>query len=286
MTHTHSQVASPETANVPARDQGALLMIASPEILKRLSALSRHAGHVATVWHGERGPPDSAALLGNRIIFIEVRPNWTGAIETLCHLKDQSFSGFVVLVGGDDATTLERVHTVIDAAWPVRGSRPPITVEISEDEAIGDVQLAQAAAQRLRGHGVQLSIDDFGNGLAGFARLRDLPCCEVKLDRGFVTGCSTSPRLQALCAATVSLARQFDVRATAEGVETAEDCAEVERQGFDRAQGYFFAKPMPFVDFHRELKRRNRGRRPQGARARPSAGGIQAASQGLAGPTS
>ena len=112
MTHTHSQVASPETANVPARDQGALLMIASPEILKRLSALSRHAGHVATVWHGERGPPDSAALLGNRIIFIEVQLDWTGAIEALCRFKDQSFSGLVVLVGGENATTLEQVHTV------------------------------------------------------------------------------------------------------------------------------------------------------------------------------
>ena len=217
-----------------------------------------------------------------------------------------AMTAFVVASAGRDWDKLGRIGTrlpisinasvkmvladtlapMIDAAWPVRGSRPPITVEISEDEAIGDIQLAQAAAQRLRGHGVQLSIDDFGNGLAGFARLRDLPCCEVKLDRGFVTGCSTSPRLQALCAATVSVARQFDVRATAEGVETAEDCAEVERQGFDRAQGYFFDKPMPFVDFHRELKRRNRGRRPQGARARPSAGGIQAASQGLAGPTS
>ena len=98
---------------------------------------------------------------------------------------------------------------MVEAASPVRAFRPPIIVEIAEYETVGDVELARAAAERLRAHGARLSIDDFGSGLSGFARLRDLPSCEIKLDRGFVAGCSTNPRLNALCAATVNVARRL-----------------------------------------------------------------------------
>ncbi len=145
---------------------------------------------------------------------------------------------------------------MITAAWPDPKRRPPLILEITEGEAITDVAVALDNATQLALHGVQLSIDDFGLAHSGFARLRDLPFSEIKLDRSFVAGCSSDPRLRAFCEAAVSLARQFGIRATAEGVETGADLTAIREIGFDTAQGYYFARPAPFAAFHAQLLRR------------------------------
>ena len=43
-------------------------------------------------------------------------------------------------------------------------------------------------ATQLRIYGITLAIDDFGEGHSSFARLRELPFRELKLDRSFVDG--------------------------------------------------------------------------------------------------
>ncbi len=46
-------------------------------------------------------------------------------------------------------------------------------------------------------------------------------------------------------AAIIGLAHGLKLTATAEGVETAEQLAELRELDCDRAQGYFFARPQP-----------------------------------------
>ena len=138
---------------------------------------------------------------------------------------------------------------MLTAAWPTMAGRPPLTIEITEDEVIADLQSAHDAAIQLRLHGAQLSIDDFGTGYSTFSRLRDLPFSEIKLDRSFVLGCAADLKQRALSEAAVGLARQFGMLAVAEGVENKEDCAAVQALGFDAAQGYYFARPVAFAAF-------------------------------------
>ncbi len=152
---------------------------------------------------------------------------------------------------------------MLTSAWPTMGERPQLMIEITEDEAISDMQAARDAAVQLRLHGAQLSIDDFGTGYSTFTRLRDLPFSEIKLDRSFVLGCSSDDKQRALCEAAVRLGRQFGITVVAEGVENKEDCATVEALGFDAAQGFYFSRPVAFAAFRQLLLAKTRARPPR-----------------------
>lgn len=126
---------------------------------------------------------------------------------------------------------------------------PGLIVEITEDEAISDPELAREVAVQLKLYNVHVSIDDFGSGYSSLARLKELPFAEVKLDRSFVSGCATDPTKRAMCEAVVDLARRFKITSVAEGVETPEDLQVLVDVGYDVAQGFLFARPMISSDF-------------------------------------
>src|SRR5439155_21085315 len=67
------------------------------------------------------------------------------------------------------------------------------------------------------------------------------PFAEVKLDRGFTSGCASDKLKQALCGTLVDMAHRLGARAVAMGVETSADMAVVRELGFDLAQGFFAA---------------------------------------------
>ncbi len=139
-----------------------------------------------------------------------------------------------------------------DPAWP------GLVVEVTEDDVVRNIDFAFEMAVQMKLHGIDLAIDDFGAGYSSLARLRELPFSEIKLDRSFVHGCASDPKLEALCRAGVSLARSFETSVVAEGIETSADLKALIRMGCDMGQGYLFAKPMPVEQFRDVLKRRVR----------------------------
>ena len=126
---------------------------------------------------------------------------------------------------------------------------PGLIVEITEDEATADPELAREIAIQLKLYNVHVSIDDFGIGHSSLARLKELPFAELKLDRSFVDGCSMDPRKRSACETVVNLAHQFGLTAVAEGVETADDLQVLISMGYDVGQGLYFAMPMDGGDF-------------------------------------
>lgn len=126
---------------------------------------------------------------------------------------------------------------------------PGLIVEITEDEAISDPELAREIAVQLKLYDVYVSIDDFGAGYSSLERLSELPFAEIKLDRSYVQGCSSDNRRREMCQVVKDLARRFGIVAVAEGVEEKDDLQVLLEIGYDVAQGYLFAKPMPGGDF-------------------------------------
>ena len=121
---------------------------------------------------------------------------------------------------------------------------PGLIVEVTEDEIIRDAERIREVVTQLKLYNVRISIDDFGTGYSSLSRLRDLPCVELKLDRGFVSNCAMDGSKQSLCAAAIDLAHGFGLSVCAEGVETVEDLRALIDMRCDTAQGYLFAKPM------------------------------------------
>ena len=126
---------------------------------------------------------------------------------------------------------------------------PGLILEITENEVVKNVAFMHEIATQLRIYGITLAIDDFGEGFSSFARLRELPFAEIKLDISFVKGCGSDLKNAGICQAIIHLAHHFGAIAVAEGIENAADLQAIHRMGCDMGQGFFLARPMPKANF-------------------------------------
>jgi EAL domain-containing protein (putative c-di-GMP-specific phosphodiesterase class I)/ActR/RegA family two-component response regulator len=145
---------------------------------------------------------------------------------------------------------------LIRANAPKNGKWPGLILEVTEGDVAKDTGLAHEIATQLSIYGISLSIDDFGEGYSSFARLRELPFAELKLDASFVQNCSQDAKNAAICQAVIELAHSFGALAVAEGLETSADVQAVKKMGCDIGQGYVFSRPMPNELFTAVLRQR------------------------------
>ena len=139
--------------------------------------------------------------------------------------------------------------TMVRQSLPKDPKFPGLIIEVTEDEAIREPEWIQEIGAQLKLYEVLLSIDDFGCGYSSLSRLRELPCAEVKLDRSFITNCSTDDGKQSLCKAAIELAHKFGATVCAEGVENIQDLRTLIALQCDTAQGFLFARPRSPVAF-------------------------------------
>jgi EAL domain-containing protein (putative c-di-GMP-specific phosphodiesterase class I) len=147
---------------------------------------------------------------------------------------------------------------------PKTGNWPGLILEVTEDEAMQNLKIANEVADELRALDCSLALDDFGTGHSSLARLRQLPFSELKIDRSYVTNCHIDKVNAGLCETIVELAKRFGLKTVAEGIETPHESHKLQGIGCDIGQGYLFAKPMPKAAFVALL-----GRRMVGAPKRP-----------------
>lgn len=119
-----------------------------------------------------------------------------------------------------------------------------LTIEITEDLYLDNLDHARAVLNVLRQSGIRVAIDDFGSGYSALSYLRDLTIDEVKLDRDFIAPILIDPRAAAVVRAVVNLAHELGLTTVAEGVENADTAVRLREYGCDVGQGYFFSAPL------------------------------------------
>jgi diguanylate cyclase (GGDEF)-like protein/PAS domain S-box-containing protein len=125
-----------------------------------------------------------------------------------------------------------------------------LKLEITESAIVENVTKANIVLAELKGRNIRLSIDDFGTGYSSLSYLHRFPLDTLKIDRSFVSrlgaienGDSGGQPLQ-IVRAIVTLAHNLGLNAIAEGVETAEQLAQLRELDCELAQGYWFSKPL------------------------------------------
>ena len=153
---------------------------------------------------------------------------------------------------------------------PTTPNWPGLILEVTEDDMLDDLKLANEVAGELRRLNCTLSLDDFGAGYSSLARLRQLPFSELKIDRSYVSNCHEDKVNAGLCETIVKLAQRFELNAVAEGIEKSEESETLKAIGCDIGQGYLFAKPMPKAQLIGIMRARSQGSgiRTQGSGAR------------------
>ncbi len=139
-----------------------------------------------------------------------------------------------------------RLAIALDSAG-LRGG--DLSIEVTEHVLMQTSHSAVASLAGLRAIGVQVGLDDFGTGFSALSYLQDFPLDFLKIDRSFVGRIAGDERSSSIVASIIALAHALDLSVVAEGVETAEQVAQLRGYGCDRAQGYFFSPPIPSRDF-------------------------------------
>jgi len=129
-----------------------------------------------------------------------------------------------------------------------------VEFELTETSVALNEQHVSLCITDLNTLGVTFSLDDFGTGYSSFAHLQKLPISTLKLDRSFVQGVTDNPDDAEIVRAIINLAHNLRKDVVAEGAETAEQVAFLERNECDQVQGYYFSKPVSLPQLFKQLK--------------------------------
>lgn len=120
-----------------------------------------------------------------------------------------------------------------------------LQLEVTESVMLQQNLTNLSVLQTLRGLGVHIAMDDFGTGYSSLSYLRNFPFDKIKLDRSFVNDLHNGHEARAILHAVAGLGSGFNIRTTAEGIETVEQLQAVRDEGYDEGQGYLFSPPVP-----------------------------------------
>ncbi|HSX49684.1 MAG TPA: EAL domain-containing protein, partial [Cellvibrio sp.] len=115
--------------------------------------------------------------------------------------------------------------------------------EITETQAIVNVDSALQFMQLVRELGCHFALDDFGSGFASYAYLHQLAFDKIKIDGIFVRDMDTDPAHYAMVKSIAEMASSLGKEVIAEFVETAEVAALLHQLGVTWGQGYYHHRP-------------------------------------------
>ena len=119
--------------------------------------------------------------------------------------------------------------------------------EITESEAIANLDEASEFIHRMKVHGCRFALDDFGSGLSSFAYLKRLPVDYVKIDGQFVRDVARDPISLAMVESIHRIGKVMGMQTIAEFVETEAIWQHVRAVGVDFCQGYYFGPTRPLL---------------------------------------
>lgn len=137
--------------------------------------------------------------------------------------------------------------------WQADPSR--LTLEITENATINDMDYSLAIMNQLKKIGVALSVDDFGTGYSSLSYVKRFPLDELKIDKLFVQHMRNNKGDQQIVRSVIDLAHNFDLSVVAEGVEDEATLKELKRMGCDTAQGFVISPAIPSGELVAWMKR-------------------------------
>lgn len=124
-----------------------------------------------------------------------------------------------------------------------------INLEITETAAVMSQETLMENMARLREHGVNFSLDDYGTGFANTAAVIQYPFHTVKLDKSMLWSAMDDQKAMAALKYSIAMLKEMGMKLIAEGVEELRQAQLLEEMGCDFFQGYYYSKPVCGADF-------------------------------------
>ncbi len=124
-----------------------------------------------------------------------------------------------------------------------------LKLELTEGIVLKNVEVAVQSMAALRAMGVRISLDDFGTGYSSLQYLKRLPLSQLKIDQSFIRDLVNDRSDQAIVTTIIAMARSLGLDVIAEGVETPDQRALLQKLGCFHYQGYLYGRPVAVADF-------------------------------------
>ena len=142
------------------------------------------------------------------------------------------------------------IRTLNETGMP----RDMLDIEITESALNDNVGYIKSECYKMRELGFRIWLDDFGSGYSSLNTIANYEFDVLKLDLVFLRNYDQNPRTGTVMSYIVQGAKTMRLPALCEGVETADHFEFLKKIHCDRAQGYFFGRPMPMDESRKETK--------------------------------
>ncbi len=137
--------------------------------------------------------------------------------------------------------------------------RELIEVELTETLSEEENELLGRFISTMHDDNIVMAIDDFGTGYSSINLLRDFPADVIKLDKSFINKHINTRRDNVVVANIARMAKELDMKAIAEGVESWDQVKFLKGVDIKYVQGYLYDRPMSKEDFEKRLANRQYG---------------------------
>jgi diguanylate cyclase (GGDEF)-like protein len=119
-----------------------------------------------------------------------------------------------------------------------------LELELTERVMMENTDEAVTSLKQFKEMGIAIAIDDFGTGYSALSHLQIFPLTTLKIDKSFVQNISKTDNSISLLHSIVGIAKSFDLKVIAEGVETEDQLRVLDAIECDELQGYLFSRPI------------------------------------------
>lgn len=211
--------------------------------------------------HPEHGmiPPDRFIPIFERNGFISKLDEyvWERVFCYLAELKEAGFPDLTISANMSrlDTYSMDVCAVLTEMARRHNVRRSSFRVEVTESAYMDDPRQLLEVTGRLSVAGFPVVMDDFGSGYSSLNMLMDMPVSTLKLDMGFIRSVGSDERTNCVVSSILRMAKWLEMSVVAEGVETQVHVDYLRCIGCDRAQGYYFSRPVPKDEFFHLMER-------------------------------
>ncbi|NFQ15762.1 EAL domain-containing protein [Clostridium sporogenes] len=141
------------------------------------------------------------------------------------------------------------VDNVLNILKTTKLSPNYLCLEITEDEAMEDVDLSIRTLEALKKHGIKISLDDFGTGYSSLSYVTKLPIDNIKIDKSIIKNIHKDNKSLQIVKSIILMSKSLDINIIAEGVETIDHLEILQELDCDFIQGFYISEPLPIKNF-------------------------------------
>lgn len=165
------------------------------------------------------------------------------ALETLNDIPSHIY---ISANGSSNFLHIPNVEEILQSCLDRTGADPSrFVLEVTESVLIDNFDSISKLLEKLRKQGIRIYLDDFGTGYSSLQYVHSLPLDCLKLDMSFVSRVLNSEKDARILRSIIDMANALNLDTIAEGVESEEQLLWLKDAGCNKAQGYYFSKPMP-----------------------------------------